>query len=99
VGRHSHAPEPGLRVKWRERANELDRRAVWVRDDPVVRCCPFPVHLWDHERDPVSEPEGRGLVDAHCAATDGGGYELAALLCPDREEAEVEIACRQCLGG
>ena len=98
VGGDPDALEPGRVVQGLERARERDRTAVRVGDDAVVLGGADAVHLGHHERNARLEAERRRLVDADGAALDGDRDELAARLCADREETEIDVARRQRLG-
>ena len=77
IRRDANAPQAGSLVQRRERADELDGRAVRVRHDPFVRGRALAVHLRDDERHALREPERGRLVHANCAALDGRRHQLA----------------------
>ncbi len=90
--------EAGRLVQRRQRADELNRRAVRVRDDALVGRRRLAVHLRDDERHAVGEPECGGLVDAERPSLDCRGHQLAARRRADREEAKVELARAELFG-
>ena len=98
VRREPDARQADRVVQRLQHARERDRAAIRVGDDPLVLEGPLAVHLGHDQRDAVLQAEGLGLVDADRAATHRVRDELAARAGADREEAEVEVACRERLG-